>query len=362
MKKITCYIASLTCGGAEHQMVELVRLLQCRGYNVTLATRENNPDHYILPNNVERIRIKQGKSVIAKFYYHFMYFIKVDTDVIISFQQRASMYMLPALFFRKKIKVIASERNLTYGKPSKIEKLLMSFLYKRANYIVPNSYSQRTHLLKIRPEWINKIITITNYTDINHYFYSELPHNSIIRIGVFCRYAKQKNYERFVEVIHNIVKKGFTSFIVEWYGKQMNCNGFNPDYLLMKELVDKMNLGEYLVLNDKIDDVACLMSEFDAICLPSLYEGFSNTLSEAICCGRPILAGNVSDNPVMVKEGLNGFLFDPEKVDDMQKAFIQFLKLPYEKRQEMGMNSRKIAESLFDSNRFIENYITLIEN
>ena len=45
-----------------------------------------------------------------------------------------------------------------------------------------------------------------------------------------------------------------------------------------------------------------------------------------------------------------------------KKPSSSFLKLPYEKRQEMGMNSRKIAESLFDSNRFIENYITLIEN
>lgn len=102
------------------------------------------------------------------------------------------------------------------------------------------------------------------------------------------------------------------------------------------------------------------MPTFDAICLPSFFEGFSNTISEAICCGHPVICSDVSDNSLMVKEGENGLLFDPKNIESMSQAIISFYNLPYEKVIEMSANSRRIAEALFDKEKFVNSYVRII--
>lgn len=362
MKTITCFIATLTCGGAEHQMVILIEMLLKKGYKIRLLNRGNTEDHYALPKGVEREWIKNRRNILARFWEHFKFFIREKTDVVICFEQRENMFMLPAMFFRPKIKVIASERNLTYGKQNWKEKLLLKILYKRADYVVPNSVSQREHLLKYRPEWDKKIITINNYTDLSHYSYTPLPQNHRLRIGVFCRYAEQKNYKRFVECITKLKMIHGDKFVVEWYGKQNDGEVFNEDYLKMRELVTKHNIQDCLILNNRINNVESVLPSFDAISVPSIYEGFSNSIAESICCGRPVLAGNVSDNPIMIQDGINGFLFDPLNVDDMVDAFNKYLSLSKEERNNLSIAARKRAEELFDSENFIQKYITLIES
>ena len=73
-----------------------------------------------------------------------------------------------------------------------------------------------------------------------------------------------------------------------------------------------------------------------------------------------MLVSNVSDNPVMVKDGFNGFLFDPTNTDEIAAAFNKFLHISTEQRRVFGHNSRMLAEKLFDKEKFISDYMTLI--
>ena len=135
----------------------------------------------------------------------------------------------------------------------------------------------------------------------------------------------------------------------------------NPYYVEYKNLVEQLGIEDVIHLNDHVQNVAELMPMFDAICLPSLYEGWSNSISEAICCGKPMLVSDVSDNKYMVHDGENGFLFNPESIDDMVNTFDKFFQLNMEQRRAMGLISRKIAEQLFDKEEFVAKYIKLIE-
>ena len=120
-------------------------------------------------------------------------------------------------------------------------------------------------------------------------------------------------------------------------------------------------LNEYITIHEPTKNVAQLIPSFDAMCLPSLYEGFSNSISEYICCGRPVICSDVSDNSIMVHEGENGFLFNPLDVEDIVRAFSSYFSSSKEKRLLMGQKSREIAEQLFDKELFINEYIKLIE-
>ena len=370
MKKIVFFISSLSSGGAEHQLVQLADGLSEKGYDIIIATFADVDDFYDYSSLIHRHHIAPGKGKCFKMIAIWWFFLTLETDWVISFTQRANCFCLWPLLFRsrKKIKVIASERNATIGKPSFTERELMSFLYHRASYIVPNSETQKKHILKNKPVYFKKTLTISNYTDISHYSYKPLPSNNVIRIAVFSRYSEQKNCLRFVDVVKRLKSISNQKFVVEWYG-DIYFKGSTND--LYKKIINGLFYGQTRVANSKTNlpftlnkfkNVNDIMYRFDACCLPSLYEGFSNSIAEAICCGKPMLVSDVSDNSVMVHNGENGFLFNPMDVVSMCNAFLKFFQLTDDEKCIMAINSRKIAERLFNREHFIQQYINLLES
>ena len=127
MKKVTFFITSMSSGGAEHQMAELTKLLVKEMYEVTIVTFADVSDHYILDSKVKRVTLAKGKNSFIKLLTIFKFFLFLKTDCIISFGQRENLLVLIPLIFRPSVKVIAGERNFTYGKQDKIERILFYF-------------------------------------------------------------------------------------------------------------------------------------------------------------------------------------------------------------------------------------------
>lgn len=75
MKTVVCFIASLSSGGAEHQLVELTKLLSDY-FNVTIATFVDVEDHYVIDNRVKRIRLGMGKNKFWKALGVFSFFFE----------------------------------------------------------------------------------------------------------------------------------------------------------------------------------------------------------------------------------------------------------------------------------------------
>lgn len=360
---IVCFINSLSSGGAERQLSALSNQLVQRGYNVSLVTFGDLPDHYVLNDKVKRVRLAERHSRGVKFLRLFLFFLFCKADNIICYGQRESTYALFFSLFRlRKSNIIACERSSTLnGKVSKYEPLLFNFLYRFAKAIVCNSNTQKKYIENIKPEYKNKLYTIINYIDLDAYKPQSYPKNDIIKIGIFARYIKLKNFERLVTVVASLKSNGY-KLCIEWYGNKHTIkNELNPEYTYLKELIKQAEIEDCFILNDHVKSVAAEIQKFDAVCLASLWEGFPNSVAEGICCGRPMIVSDVSDNSIMVQEGKNGFMFNPLDVDDMKRAFEQFLNLTYEQRYRMGQDSRRIAELLFDKNVFIDSYVDLLE-
>lgn len=363
MKKITAFICALGSGGAEHQLVCLCDMLVSRGYDVSIVTWADTEDHYSFDSRIKRVRLGKKKSPFLKMLIIWKYLLSFKTDVLICFGQRENLFSIFPMLFRPRIKVIAGERNYTKGRKTSKEFLLFKFLYRRANYIVPNSYSQARYIEDTAPNLRNKIRVITNYTDLELFKVAPISVNIPLRIGIFARYSLQKNYERFAMAVKLMKDKYSNRFIIDWFGNICDKNGnHNADYLVFRDLIEKYGIGDVIRLNNHIKDVRSELSNFNAVALPSLWEGFSNSISEAICCGKPMLVSDVSDNSVMVKDGINGFLFNPYDPEDICEAFGKFFQLSAENIILMGEKSREIAMSLFDAESFVGKYIEIIEN
>lgn len=364
MKQIICFTESLAGGGAEHQIILLAGLLKDQDYDVVLVTYADVPDHYNVPEGVSRKVIAPRKKSFRKLLSIFFFFLKTKADCVISYRKMSNIRMLIPMFFRRKpIKVICSERNFTMGKPDLARRVMTRVLYRKADFIVPNSTSQTEYMKSENPATAHKLRTIYNYTDIQHFGLSQMPQvSSPIKIAIFARYSSQKNPLRFAKAMAQLKAKKQCQFVVDWYGNQSgNINGFNGDYLAIKDCVDRLGIGDILRLQPSVKDPSVLMGYYHAVCLPSLYEGFSNSIAEAISSGKPMLVSDVSDNSIMVHDGENGFLFDPKDIDSICQAFTKFLALSSKEMVRMGKESRKIAQALFDKEKFVQQYVALIE-
>ena len=168
MKRVTCFINSLAGGGAEHQLIILANLLVENGYDVSFVTyNESDDGQYQLDKRIRHISIQVKGGRLRKMLKVFSFLLKHETDCFISFRAPVNFILLWPMLFRRKVKVIVGERNLTIGKPSIFERINFSLLYKRATFIVPNSISQ------------------TNYI-LNKYFHCLLPYlNNISTFDIF---------------------------------------------------------------------------------------------------------------------------------------------------------------------------------
>ncbi len=363
MKSIICYISSLASGGAEHQMLILATLLHEKGYDVTLVTCFDYPDHYLPPANLRVVRLNVTGSRFKKQMQITRYLIKQKVDCIISFREQMNFMVLIPMLFRPKIKVIVGERNLTVGKNTFYGWADLKFLYRRADYIVTNNHAQEEFIRSYTSRYNKKLRTIINYTEVDKYQYSYHEEGVKLKIGVFCRYAKQKNYARFAKAIQIVNSEFANKLEIHWYGKIHYENGVErEDYKKFSRFIEEEELKDVIFLHDAVVNVPEIMGDMDAVCQPSIYEGFSNSLSEGICCGKVVLAGDVSDNKYMVHDNKNGFLFNPYDEEDMAKTILKFIQLNSSERHQMCVESRCIAEQLFDKNKFLDSYISLIEN
>ena len=90
-------------------------------------------------------------------------------------------------------------------------------------------------------------------------------------------------------------------------------------------------------------DVSSYYKSYDYLIHPSIYEGLPNVICEALLDGMPVLASNVCDNGLLVREGERGFLFDPRSPQDISMAIARCVNLPDEEYSKFSRNCQKYA-------------------
>jgi len=82
---------------------------------------------------------------------------------------------------------------------------------------------------------------------------------------------------------------------------------------------------------------------------------------EAMGCGRPVLMSDVCDAGNLVRDGHNGFVFDPLSPASIAESIRKFAALSADQRRDMGRNGRALAEEMFDSERVLTKTMQVLE-
>ncbi len=99
-----------------------------------------------------------------------------------------------------------------------------------------------------------------------------------------------------------------------------------------------------------IADPMSVYPAIDLLILPSLWEGLSMTLIEAMAFGKPLVASNIKGNRECVWPGKNGFLCTPRKADEFAHA-VKTLATDRNLYRRMSEASRQLSAQYFDAEK-----------
>jgi sugar transferase (PEP-CTERM/EpsH1 system associated) len=123
----------------------------------------------------------------------------------------------------------------------------------------------------------------------------------------------------------------------------------------------QLGIADQLWLAGDRDDVADLLREMDVFVLPSLAEGISNTVLEAMASGLPVLATATGGNPELVEDGVNGRLFAVGDADALAEQLAELIADPA-RRRAMGERSRQRVDTQFNWSRAVEEYLSVYDS
>ena len=357
MKRILCLIENLGSGGAERQLTGLAVMLKQQGYDVDVCYYVQKEFYlpYLQDNRVVATFLPDALTLYKRFGAIRQRVIDFKPDTVISYSASTSIITCLLKFLGLKYNLIVSERNTT--QQLTLSEKLKFFVYRWADYVVPNSFAQGEYIHSIRPNLKAKIKVITNYVDNNKFKPSLSPIVDHDELRVICvgRMMPQKNIIRFIHVISELVSKGYNIKVI-WYGQDLK-----DEYSVeCHNAVKKYSLEHILTFHSPSLTIQEEYCKADVFCLPSLYEGFPNVLCEAMSCGKPVLSSRVSDTPKIVQDGMNGFLFNPLSIEDMVNTIQRYIELPNFKKIEMGEKSREISIGMFSMEKFLSNYLELL--
>jgi len=242
-----------------------------------------------------------------------------------------------------------------------IRKLVLSTMVDKIVTVSKNLKNRLINEIKIKPE---KIIHIPNGVDTNKFniYRKEFTRKKFgfkkedFIIGIVARLDSIKNHKTLFFAFKEIVKN--------YPQVKLIIVGDGPLREELKEKSYQLGIKNKVIFMGERDNVPEILKTFDIFVLPSLNEGMSNTILEAMATGIPVIASNVGGNPELVIDGETGFLFPTNDVESLVQKIKTYILYP-ELEQKHGYNARKRVEEKFSLDqmvrRYEELYVELVE-
>jgi sugar transferase (PEP-CTERM/EpsH1 system associated) len=121
-------------------------------------------------------------------------------------------------------------------------------------------------------------------------------------------------------------------------------------------LAAEAGLSDCVYFTGERNDVAELMRAMDIFVLPSLGEGISNTILEAMATGLPVVATRVGGNPELVEPSVTGCLVPAGSPHAMAKAMLEYV-CDSQLRRRHGSAGRARVERAFSLPTMVAAYV-----
>lgn len=131
--------------------------------------------------------------------------------------------------------------------------------------------------------------------------------------------------------------------------------GEGPLRLLAQEMLDRAGVSDLAWLPGERSDVPEVMRGLNCFVLPSLAEGISNTILEAMASGLPVIATEVGGNADLVLAEKTGVLVPAADAESMSRCIVR-LANDSDLARSMGLAGRHEVEQRFCMDSMLQAY------
>ena len=356
MKKLLFAAYSLDVGGIEKALVNLVNVLQNRGYDITVVL-EKKQGIFLneLNKNIKLIEYtpSEKKNLIVRkitnFIHRIQFIIKYKNKY--DFSAAFATYSKPSIFVSK----VASKNNTLWGHADyltlfdndrqKVKDFFKSIKVEQFKNIIFVSEEGKNSFLDIFPQMKEKTIecnNIVNNKEILKLSEEEIEIKKDNKCFTFLNVGrhdeKQKKLTRIIEAVQKLKQDDF-NFKVLFVGD-------GKDNTLYRKMVKDKKLENNIIFVGPQKNPYPYFKISDCVILTSDYEGYPVVFLESFILNKPIITTKVSDYKDI--EGKYGYITS-KQIDDI-----------YEKMKEMIKNGYEIKES-FDADKYNNDIIEKLE-
>ncbi len=181
---------------------------------------------------------------------------------------------------------------------------------------------------------------------------SELGLNGKFVMGNVARLVPVKDHETLINAFEQ-VRKEIPHAVLLLVGDGL----LRAD---LERIIANKGLADCVLITGFKKDVSNYLSVMDVFALPSLSEGLSLSLLEAMAAGKPVVATAVGGNTEIVVEGKTGFLVPPKNPHELANAILRIAKNP-ERGIMMGREGYKRVCEIFNIDKMAQEYIKIYE-
>jgi glycosyltransferase involved in cell wall biosynthesis len=202
-----------------------------------------------------------------------------------------------------------------------------------------------------------RVVTIYNGYDLQEYVPpSDEPKNAELNILVVASVSRYKNGLCLVRALDILRKRHGLLPSVNWVGQRVRHKDRLKYLLEMENEIERFGISEQWHWLDQRTDIIALLHQNDILVHASYGEGLPNVVCEAMACGRPVIVSNILDHPYLVKDGVNGFLFEWRDPKDLACKLKAFDDLSGSERHRMGEMGRDFAEKNLSIERYVGDF------
>ena len=343
--KICCVISSLGAGGAERTVSLLANRWAARGQDVTIVTvAAPASDHYELDPRVERLALDletESHSLaqavtnnVAKIRGLRRTVASLAPDVVISFVEKLNVLILFSCVGLGVPVVVSEQVHPVYYDMGRIWSLLRRLAYPLANALVVQTEAMRSWAKRVVPVRRTHVIP----SPVGEQFSNSVsgvqsPRKPIVlAVG---RLVSQKGFDLLIRAFREVIQRH-----PKW---SLVIVGQGPKEAELKDLATTLLPPGSVLFAGVVKDPERYYRTAGLFVLPSRFEGFPNTLLEAMAAGCAVIAtdapGGMSE---IVRHGVDGLLVAPEDVGILARGMDR-LMTDADERSRLGTRALEVS-------------------
>lgn len=359
--RVLCYIGSMDAGGAERQVLEILRHLDRSRFEpiLGLATRQGAlltevPDDvpvHAFQTEIRSLRFGRGRWLRWRFLANLLHQQRID--VIYDRTFLATLDTGPATWFRPTPRISAIvadpriQMDLYFPRRQWLWRALAAKVYRTAKIVLTNSSGLRDQVMDyfhLPGEQVRVLPNVLNVRRLEALSREPCPGTRDNRFCVLTvgRIDQHKGHRDLLEAIRSLVRdRGHTQLVWQILGD-------GPERPALLEEVQRLKLTEHVDWRGIVPNPYPYYRAADVFCLPSLTEGSPNVLLEALALGTPVISTDCRSGPSEILEaGRWGSLVPVQSPVALADAIAECLNHPLD-WQNRAREAQSVIQDRYD--------------